>query len=185
MIESLCSEIIRLRSEWTSIGRFRFIVRFRIKDRTLNYLIALFEKDDSPLKLAAGFALGCCVNFFPTFGFGLPLAVILAFVTRTSIIASLIGENFLKILLPFLWYLNLVVGSLFFPLPESFRDIKAVLALIKDWQSLMPFIGAFMTGALINTLIFGLALAFATYILLKKERQRVLSWLKKRKEENV
>jgi uncharacterized protein (DUF2062 family) len=46
-------------------------------------LLKLFKKEDAPARLAVGFALGAITNFYPTFGFGLPISIALAVITRT------------------------------------------------------------------------------------------------------
>ena len=71
---------------------------------------------DSPHQIALGFSLGVWVNFIPIMGIHLALAVGLAFLFRSNILASLTGVlvTGLPLIFPFFWFLSWYIGSLCF-----------------------------------------------------------------------
>ena len=140
-------------------------------------------KDDVPLRVALGVALGSCVNFFPSLGFGFPLAVAIAFISRTSIAASLVGETVCKPLFPLFYYLNLCIGNLFFSLPAPAWDMYVIKPMATDLAFWSVYARAFMYGAFVNMLILGSVLSGVFYLLLKKYRCRLIQWLTTREEE--
>lgn len=161
------------------------------KAKARRYILKLFQREDASLQLAVGFAIGSCLNFYPTFGFGIPLSIALAFITRTSIIASFIGENLFKpayfITLPF----SAVVGSMFIPIPnlnnvmKSFMSVESALNIGKAWDAFMPYAKAILLGAAINTVVFGGLLTIIAYILFTRYRHHIVDYLLKREEENI
>jgi uncharacterized protein (DUF2062 family) len=146
-------------------------------------LLQLFQKDDAPLRLAIGFALGCCCNFYPTFGFGLPLAMAIAYLTRTSIIGSVVGENLVKPIYPLLLYFNIIVGGLLYPLPNRSLTLDFFLANFTKWGFYVPYAKAFFAGAIINTVVIGGLVALIAYLLLLKYRDNIIKFLLKKEGE--
>jgi uncharacterized protein (DUF2062 family) len=148
-------------------------------------LLQLFQKEDAPLRLAIGFAFGSCTNFFPTFGFGLPLTLALTFITRTSIIGGIVGENLFKIVYPVTLYSSLLVGGLLCPLPHQPLTLNAIMRICVSWHNVMPYAKAFLLGALVNTVLLGFALTLIVYVLVSRYREQIISFLLTREEENV
>lgn len=155
-------------------------------------MLQLFKREDAPARLAVGFALGAITNFYPTFGFGLPLSIALAIITRTSIIGSIVGENLLKILYPITLYLSYLVGSLLFPLPNQTLNIDSILHICTSWHGFKeswhifaPYAQAFAVGAIINTFVVGTLFTMVIYLLLVRHRQTILQHLLEREEDNI
>ncbi|MGE5423274.1 MAG: DUF2062 domain-containing protein [Ignavibacteriales bacterium] len=162
-----------------------------MKNKVRTYLLKLFMKEDAPARLAVGFALGAITNFYPTFGFGLPLTIALAVITRTSIIGSIVGENLFKILYPITLYLSFLVGSLLFPLSNQTLNMHSILRMCtswhgfsRSWHIFAPYAKSFFAGALINSVVFGAVLTLVIYVLLVRHRHTILQHLTKREEDN-
>lgn len=137
-----------------------------------------------PFKIALGFSLGGSCNFLPTMGLGFPIAIMFALITRTSVLASLVGETLLKVLLPFFYYLNLVVGSNLVTIPHYQFDPQMLMRLGSDWSFFLIYAKAFMLGALINMCIFIPLLTFVLYIVLVRHKESVVNYVKRWKEDN-
>lgn len=143
----------------------------------------MFEKDDVPLRVAWGFALGSCVNFYPTLGFGFPVAAIVAYVSRTNVAAALIGETILKPLFPFMFYLDIEMGHLLFGVPPRPWDIHTFKMHAFITKLIPVYAKSFFIGALANTLIFASVVGGCLYVLLTKYRERIRKLLLTRKED--
>ncbi|MGE5416774.1 MAG: DUF2062 domain-containing protein [Acidobacteriota bacterium] len=153
-----------------------------LKEKVRRWLLQLFQDNHAPSRLAIGFALGSCTNFYPTFGLGLPITIALAFLTRTSIIGAVVGENLVKILYPVTIYLSILVGGLIYPdtrLPDNFH---AILRICRHWDLFTPYAKLFFTGAIINTVVFGTLLSIIIYYLLTRHRERIITWLSNQEE---
>jgi len=137
-----------------------------------------------PFKIALGLSLGGSCNFLPTMGLGFPIAIIFSLITRSSVLASLVGETLLKVLLPFFYYLNLVVGSNLVTIPHYQFDPQMLMRLGSDWSYFLIYAQAFMLGALINMVIFIPLLTCVLYILLVRHRAGVVNFVKRWKEDN-
>lgn len=143
-------------------------------------LIKFLRLKGAPRKIALGFAIGACVNFYPTFGIGLPLAGLLAGLAMSSIPAGLLGDVAFKPLFPVFFYLNLVTGYIF--LPGGNNDLD------KMWVELMNIRPAtfvklgkiFFTGAIVNSLLLGIVLYSVVYLIMLKYRQPLLRMLVRR-----
>lgn len=119
------------------------------------YLLKILHLHGSPHKVALGFALGCVINFIPTFGFAIPLAAFFAGLFRLNIVAAIIGDIVLKPLFPLCLYLDYRIGHL---LGVSF------------------FLGMFF-----NIFLFAAILYLISFILLKYYRSPLLRKLRNSK----
>ncbi len=132
--------------------------------RKLRFNILKFLRlKDMPGRVALGFALGACVNFYPTFGFGVPLAIFIAGLVRGNLAASFLGDVIFKPLFPIMFYFDLVTGSKL--IGQGITHIRYVMhGLLKlDWKIYQLVGKAFFLGALLNTLILGTILYIAVY----------------------
>ncbi|MGE5397570.1 MAG: DUF2062 domain-containing protein [Chitinophagales bacterium] len=155
----------------------------RIKKRVYAYLLEFFQKDDAPIRLAIGFAIGVCVNFLPTFGFGFPLAIALSFITRTSIIGSLIGETLSKVFFPIFLLLDVFTGNLLCPFPNTMYTPDSVMAIFSGWKSFQPYAVPLLIGMSVNILLAGSLITFINYWLLSRYRKKIIKFLLSREEE--
>ncbi len=146
--------------------------------RWLKYnLIKFLRLKGAPGKLALGFAVGAGINFYPTFGFGVPLAGLAAGLVLASIPAGVLGDVIFKPLFPVFFYLNLVTGRLFWS--GRVREVDYFWpGLQHPTLSDLAVTGKiFFTGALINSLILGIVLYIWIYFIVERYRLPILRWL--------
>lgn len=135
------------------------------------YTLKFLRLRGTPLKVAIGFALGACINFYPTFGVGVVLAGLLAGLFRVSIAAALLGDILFKSLFPVFFYLNLLVGNFVLgrkPHHLGFA-LKKFLGHV-DLSELKYFGTVFFYGALVNTLLLGGVVGFVVYFVFTRHR---------------
>jgi len=146
--------------------------------RQLKYnLIKFLRLHGAPSKLALGFAVGATVNFYPTFGFGVALAGVLAALFFSNIPAGLLGDIIFKPLFPLFFYLNLITGH--FVWTNRIHGFDHLWSqVINPGIDTVAEIGRlFFTGALINSLILGTLLYVTVFVVVKRYRRRALQWL--------
>lgn len=148
----------------------------RLGRRLRLYLLLFFRIKDMPARVALGFAVGSCVNFFPTFGVGVPIALAAVRLVRGNIFAGLLGDLLFKPLFPLFFYLNLLVGN--FLLGESRAEIsQQLLGLVRmEWQAYVEVGKGFFLGAVSNSLGLGLLL----FLLVWRTFARLRPWCLKR-----
>ncbi|AVX19526.1 MULTISPECIES: DUF2062 domain-containing protein [Carboxydocella] len=130
----------------------------RLGRRIRLFLLLFFRIKDMPAKVALGFAVGSCVNFYPTFGVGVPIALAAARLARGNVFAGLLGDLLFKPLFPFFFYLDLLVGNSLFGEKQAAIS-QQLLGLVKmEWQAFVQVGKAFFLGALVNSLLLGLIL---------------------------
>lgn len=141
-------------------------------------LIKFLRLKGAPGKIALGFALGACVNFYPTFGVGVPFAGLMAGIAMANVPAGLLGDIIFKPLFPFFFYLNLMTGHLFWSGKHG--------NLSRLWWTLihrptLHKLGAmgkvFFTGAVVNSLILGTILYILIYFIVERYRGQILKLL--------
>jgi len=143
--------------------------------RRLRYYILKFLRlKGTPWKVALGFAVGAVVNFYPTFGFGVPLAGALAGFVRGNIPAGLIGDILFKPLFPAFFYLDLLLGNML--IGQRNADIsRAVIDLAKLEPGAFLTVGkVFLIGAFINSLLVGLLLFMIIFKVFKSYRRQLI-----------
>jgi uncharacterized protein (DUF2062 family) len=146
--------------------------------RPLKYnLIKFLRLKGAPGKIALGFAVGACVNFYPTFGFGIPIAVIAAGIFWANVSAGLLGDIIFKPIFPVFFYLNLATG--YYLLPGRGQNIHHVWrSLLNPTLKELTVVGkVFFTGAIINSLIMSVILYLFVYFIMVRYRQPALKWL--------
>lgn len=130
-------------------------------------------------KIALGYALGASVNFYPTFGFGVPAAGAIAAIFRANVAAGLLGDLTFKLLWPGFFILNMKVGRLILGSWRT-RHVPNLNIHHLTPKYFLVIGKVFMTGALFNTLILSVILYFTVYIIFKKYRlsllRRVINW---------
>ena len=142
-----------------------------LKRASLFYFLKLVRVKDSQDKLAIGFACGSMVSFTPFIGFHFFLAIILAYIFRGNIVASLIG-TFVgnPFTFPFIWIFIYKVGNIFFKNDENF-------SLELTFESLFDQGYDIIIPMLIGSLIVSIPVWFISYFTLKF----LMSSFKKRK----
>lgn len=153
--------------------------------RRIRYaLIKFLRLKGAPRKVALGFAIGACVNFYPTFGVGVPLAGLLAAMAMSSIPAGLLGDVAFKPLFPVFFYLNLVTGYIFWP-QSTVHGMWRELHRLQEPHGarLISFLKigkVFFAGALLNSLLLGTIVYSIVYFIMRKYRHRLLKLLIRR-----
>lgn len=93
---------------WPSMGWRRYFKYVRMR---------VVRLSDSSAKIAAGLAIGVAISFSPLMGTHLIQAVLIAYVIRANVIASLIGTIIGNPwTFPFMWWASISLGSALFGL---------------------------------------------------------------------
>lgn len=120
--------------------------------------------EDTPHAIALGVAVGILFGITPLFGIKMPLAVLLSFVARANVIATLVIVGLADLLTPFLvavYYLEYKIGCLLFALKAH----SASMSLI-DEQGVVPcWMGLARKGypLLVGSIILGILVAIPAY----------------------
>ncbi|HWI55542.1 MAG TPA: DUF2062 domain-containing protein [Desulfobacteria bacterium] len=148
-----------------------------VKRRLKYNLIKFLRLKGAPAKVALGFAIGACINFYPTFGLGVPLAGLAAAVFFANIPAGILGDITFKPLFPLFFYLNMITGSLLWPKQHiELRHLSETI-LKPSLSSLGQLGKVFFVGAAINSLILGTILYVFIYFVVERYRLSILKWL--------
>ena len=143
------------------------------------YLLKLFRLHDSPKAVAGGIAWGAYVHFYPTFGLGPFLAVALARLFRTNMVAATVGWAVFMPLFPFFFYLNFIVGDWLTGVPtENIWQAIQGMSNIR-WRDLWMLGKAFTMGFLVNGLIEVISFWWIGYILFKRYRKQALYFIQR------
>lgn len=133
----------------------------RIQAYFLLQTIRFFRLQGSREKAARGFAIGVACNFYPTFGLGGFIAIFLAKVFRSNVMAAFIGGSILAFVWPLLFYLNIRVGSWFVRPIIPVDELKDVTLHTIDalvWGQTFA-IGAVLNSVVGSILSYGIFLA--------------------------
>jgi uncharacterized protein (DUF2062 family) len=142
-------------------------------------LIKLLRIKSNAHNIAMGFTLGLLINFVPSFGIGPILSAGLAKLFRGNPVAGFIGGISIIWMFPLLFYLNIVVGEIVFPIEavnieEGLEDTEEVLEV--GFQ-----IGkAFIIGMIMNMIFFGIIIYLMIFTVIKKYRREVLMFINKK-----
>ena len=114
--------------------------RRRLKRWVRYQYIKLVRLDDSPEKIAKGFALGVVLGILPTFGLGVVAAIILAGYLKINKVSAVIGTFIMNPWTsPFFWALSYLAGSLLLGnnLQETVALIKSLKTHEDVWKNLL------------------------------------------------
>ncbi|UXH45219.1 DUF2062 domain-containing protein [Rossellomorea vietnamensis] len=143
----------------------------RKKLRELKCLtLKLLRLKDNAHSIALGFTVGLLINFVPSFGIGPVISTASAKIFKGNPFAGLVGGVSLIWAFPFFFYLNLVVGHLFFPLDSSGDAVGVGLQIGK----------AFFTGMMINIPLFGILIYAIMNSAVKKYRGTLLTFVQRK-----
>lgn len=146
--------------------------------RRLRYHVLKFLRlKESPRSIAIGFALGASSNFLPFVGFGALASAFLAGLARVNIPASLIGHFLFAPAFPFFFSLNVFIGRLI--IKNGILDIgnyvgQSVGFGFKHFANIGK---AFLFGAAINSLVFGVIVFIVSYKIFVIYRKDLALWL--------
>lgn len=146
--------------------------------RIFRYIsLRLVRVGGDPVHAALGFALGVFLGVFPTFGLGIPIALLLASALRWNPVAATLGSLVMNPLTtPFFWSISGTVGAAIFR-----ADVKNVLMTVQNGErlrSLTVGAGIYLVG---NTVVALLCAAVSYFLALRavtlyrrKKRERRL-----------
>lgn len=143
--------------------------------RTFRYIyLRLVRVGGDPVHIALGFSLGVFLGVFPTFGLGIPVAVLLASLFRWNRVSAILGSLVMNPLTtPLFWTLSGSLGAAIFRM-----DAKKVLLSVQNGERLRGLTagaGIYLAG---NTII-ALVTAVLSYFLALRA---VILYRKKRRE---
>jgi len=141
----------------------------RLAESVKSYCRRVFTLADSPHKIAAGAALGLAFDFLPVPLISIPLAYAAAKIARLNTVAAVATVIFFKLLVPFFFTLNVVVGNaLFGGLPWPKPPSSAGLPLGDFIEALTGFGFPFLAGSVFNAALAGAVVYFSLLALIKR-----------------
>lgn len=143
--------------------------------RTFRYIyLRLVRVGGDPVHVALGFALGVFLGVFPTFGLGIPVALLLASLFRWNRVSAVLGSLVMNPLTtPFFWTLSGTVGAAIFRM-----DAKKVLLSVQNGERLRGLTvgaGIYLAG---NTIVALVAAVLSYFLALRA----VVLYRRKRRE---
>ena len=126
---------------------------------------------DSPHQIALGFAFGVWTNFTPIFGFHYIIAVILSFLFKANMIATIIGVVItgLPFIFPFFMMISWYAGSIIFSSADSTTITFAFDSFLNTVTEkfLEIFIGSILLFPIITAIVY-----FRVFYVLKSWKLR-------------
>ncbi len=150
----------------------------RLRRGTKSMVLRVFRVKDASERVARGFALGMIINFIPSFGFGVLISGFVARLFGGNVIAGLAGGASLTFFWPFLFYLNLRMGSLFVRPDVEVQDVAEINE--KSMDALM-WGKSFILGMSVNIVLAGLLAYIAVFFLHARLRPAALAWFRRRR----
>lgn len=135
----------------------------RIKRWLKLHYYKVMRIDDPPEKIARGIAIGVFMGIFPTFGLGIIIAIISAYILKANRAAAVIGSFIMNPLTtPFFWTLSSAVGAIIL-----WQDKELVMSSVKNHQILNGMGWAFLVY-LVGNMVVSTAFSAVSYFLTKK-----------------
>lgn len=120
---------------------------------------------DNPQKLARGLALGVFLNFLPTFGMGIFIAIVVAKFLRANAFLACSAAFATKWCIPLLYALNLKVGQMLLGMPsETLMTIWAKISSL-DLSGIIALGKPFIIGSLLNSFV-GAGVMYLLFLLI-------------------
>ncbi len=164
-------------------NRHKLFVRFK---RRAKYLyLKLIRLNDSPEKIALGVAIGAAAGLLPTFGLGLILALLVAYIIGANKRAAILGSFIMNPLtIPLVWTLSSVIGATIF-----WEDTDKIVSIIKNYNVASGLKWAFVVY-LVGNLVLTTVSSLIIYILVKKlviknRRRSIYRKMRQRKDANT
>lgn len=138
--------------------------------------VKLVRINDTPVKVALGMGVGVFLGIFPTFGLGMVLAFLLAWIFRFNKASAVIGSTIMNPLTtPFFWSLSCILGAVI--VGGDWREILNQVKLAADtiswsnilhqetWALLGKLLGKGLYVYLAGNILLSLGLAIVFYFL--------------------
>lgn len=134
--------------------------------------------DDPPDRIARGVAIGVFMGIFPTFGLGIIVAIIFAYILKANRASAVLGSFIMNpFTIPIFWTLSSAVGAVIF-----WEDRELVMASIKNHQFLNGIGWAYVVFLVGNIIVSSTSAALAYFITRKwvikhreKKRMKMLA----------
>ncbi|MGM0851317.1 MAG: DUF2062 domain-containing protein [Bacillota bacterium] len=139
--------------------------------------LKLLRLKDNSHSIALGFTVGLLINFVPSFGIGPIISTACAKVFKGNSFAGLVGGVTLIWAFPFFFYLNLVVGYLFYPIDVIDPSIDYAREAVNVGVRLGK---AFFIGMFINIPLFGILTYFIINSIVRNYRETMLTYVQKK-----
>lgn len=153
--------------------------------RKFKYLmIRLFRLKNSSHSISLGIILGFLPCWYPTFGIGPILSVLISRIFKANAVAALVAAAIGSFLWPLLFYFNYWSGALFFggtkPDPPEFdyEDSVDIYFYEKLKQKFLDFGIPFIWGSVFNSIVFSISGYFLFRYLFSKYRLKILGQLR-------
>ncbi len=149
--------------------------------RTMRYnMIRLFRIKAGAHRIALGFVLGFFPCWFPTFGVGPFLSVVLTRWIKGNVVAAIVAASVGSFLWPVLFYLNYMTGKMITDnwdrAPDPNEDYGTT---VEQVTSLNDMGMDFVIGSLMNSIVMSLAGYWLLRALFTYFRPQIYSWIKK------
>lgn len=157
------------------------------------YILRLLRMKNSNHRIAIGFAWGFFPCWYPTFGVGMILSMLLTRVFRGNIPAALLAASVGSVIWPGLFYLNYRTGVLLHLLsssPETFEIHEAINAPVPetdyseykvetDYVDNLGHMGLnFAIGSVVNSILFTLVIYLLLRLIFPRIRKPLLHRMK-------
>ncbi len=144
-----------------------------LKRTSIYYFLRLARLEASIYSISAGFACGSMVSFTPFIGFHFILALVLAFVIRGNILASMIGTVVGNpFTFPFIWVTIYNIGIIFFNPDKLNKNVELNLESVLNggWDIILPML---IGSAIICVPIWFISYFAIRFLLLSFRRKKV------------
>lgn len=150
------------------------------------YLLRLFRLKSGAHQVALGLAIGFTPCWYPSFGIGPVISVLLAKIVKANIVAAFIAAMFGSFVWPMLFVLNYRVGKalLFFRSDNAPGDETAQSPTI-EFDSIKAVGMEFLAGSVFNMTVFGVISYLIFFTIFKRYRLAILRKLSPNKETNA
>ncbi len=143
--------------------KIMYYLSFKFLKRTsIYYFLRLTRLEASIYAISSGFACGAMVSFTPFIGFHFVLALVVSFILRGNLLASMIGTIVGNpITFPFIWLTIYRIGIVFVEQKEINRKVELNLENVLNggWEILFPM--------LIGSAILCLPVWFISYFVIR------------------
>ncbi|MBO8163674.1 MAG: DUF2062 domain-containing protein [Brevibacillus sp.] len=152
------------------------------------YLIRLFRLKSGVRQISLGFIVGFFPCWFPTFGVGPALSVLLTKLTGGNVPSAVIAASFGSFMWPILFLMNYKAGEIL----DALRNVLygkqvpleqiAAAQPVKQVTSLADVGMHFVVGSVFNSIFFSVIGYFVIYFIFRRYRQPILERLRKKGE---
>jgi uncharacterized protein len=167
-------------SEWREAQLIPSNFFRRLYDGFFYHLLRLCRLRTASEKVARGFALGIIPHFFPTFGLGAVISAVFARACGGNGLAGLAGGALFTPLWPFLFMLNIKVGTWIFSDPLDALAVNDVSDVTAPRVEALVWGRDFSTGAILCAIVTALVCYLILVFVYERIRPSLLEWTRRR-----